>query len=244
MSNRSAKPEHIITAVKTLYYGKEVVPNLDDLLQLAETDPEWVQETPSARYTVEAIERVRTEGRIAALRGLYEEFLEVAEDLDRWHFLLIVETTEVELLCDTQRRRTATIRGSSFLDQYLRSRLGEEPDDHRISLRQLIDDALDEEILKKPERKMAHFIREVRNDAAHYGWLDPKFDDRILHIATEALLYLIGNMMVREFESVDAHSIGEDPAAELDPYDLISDMEQVSGWVYDEANHKWYTVTE
>lgn len=228
MPDESAESKHIITAVKTLYYGREVVPNLDDLLQLAETDPKWVQETPSARYTVEAIERTRTDGRVAALRGLYQEFLEVAEDLNRWHFLLVVETTEVQLLCDTQRRRTAIIRGCSFLDQYLRYRLDEDPDDHHVSLGTLTNDAFYEEVLKKPERKMAHFIREVRNDAAHYGWIDPKFDDRILYIATEALVYLLGNLMIREFEAADAHSVGEDPAAELDPYDLISDMEQVS----------------
>lgn len=240
MTNISDESKHIITAVKTLYYGKKVIPNLDVLLKLAETDPEWVQDTPSARYTVEALHQAENDGRIAALRGLYQEFLKVAEELDRWHFLLIVETTEVELLCDTQRRRTAIVRGCSFLDQYFRYRLGEDPDDHRVSLGQLINDSLREGVLEKPERKIAHFIREVRNDAAHYGWLDPKFDDRILHIATEALLYLIGNMMIREFKLTDSHSLGEDPAAELDPHDLISDMEEVSGWVYDEGTYKWY----
>lgn len=233
--------DHVINAVNVIYFGREAEAKLPELMQLASDDPEWAESHDSTKYVVNAVQRANKNGKVAALRYLYDEFQALNHEYTKWHFLSVVETNDMQVLADLNQRRTAITRGTSFFEQYFKSNLGIDPGEH-TSLAGLIDDAEQAGLITKLEQKILQFVRELRNDVAHYTWLDPKFNDSLLHLSVEALLYVVGNIMIREHSQ---HTeIVDDPTNDFDPNELVNDFENESGWVYDERDNRWFTIEE
>lgn len=89
----------------------------------------------------------------------------------RHKIITMVEICEVDRLVSDNQFMEANIHLCSFLENYLKER----NDEQDSNLYYRIQTARDEGVFTKPQEKLAQFIRDVRNDAAHNFWLETEW---------------------------------------------------------------------
>ena len=138
----------------------------------------------------------------------------------------------------------AVLRACAFVEHYLRDIVDVERhlrnyDDDKITFARLINWATTEDRLRGDTRMLLHFVREVRNNAAHNMWLERNYSLDILTHARECAVYVI-NDILRELSNEGGQLEEELPTGDRSQ-ELIRHIESEFLWWFDESKHKWST---
>jgi hypothetical protein len=225
-----------VQALKWVYYGK---PTPDDYQKAVQVDsPGEFKYVEKDQFLPSLLVMTEEQGRYNALQVLYWNFKRTREVYDEHVFPLAVEAFEIEDLMDSELYITAILRSSAFLDAHF----GEVNQRWKSDFVDRIDQACTEDTITEGERRLLHFVRKVRNDVAHNGWLDLEYPFDSAKYAALMALYIVGNLHVRSLEQY--HSVSNDPAADTSPEKYLDELEEDYGWVFNEESDRWNPSTD
>jgi hypothetical protein len=95
--------------------------------------------------------------------------------------------------------------------------------------------AASEGLIDNQTARLMHFIREVRNKAAHNMWLDRNYSIEVLEHASDCAEFLLDRTMVRETEQY----IGEEIGFSDNIDELEEQIELRLLWSYEKETNTW-----
>jgi hypothetical protein len=234
--------EEIIDTARALYYGFGIHSNKYEKFRSAaindiSDDKRELSQRGRLYWEAYECQNKNREYNGLILIGLYNLFEVVCQSYDEWFFPLFVETMEIEQLTEIGQHHTAVIRAGSLFEHYLRDH-SELPNSDR-STAWYANRAEDANMISKEDRKLIHFVVELRNDAGHQTWMRTKYDYGVFSLGGIVATKLSGDLMIQEASKVDESVLDRDPNKESNSKDFIKIIEQDFGWVYDEGIKKW-----
>lgn len=195
---------------------------------VASVEPNQV--IPTAKVTAEEVNRYE------ALRFIYNNWKRIiGEAIDTDFVLLLIEMHELLDLWRSRREHTCIIRAASFFESYFIEKTGISS---QSRLGSAIDAAAARDIVTPEEKKLFHFIREVRNECSHNSWLEVEFPRELLVYTCTTSNFLIERLAMRKLDQLGA----EMESMEAKPEHLLAKLEQDFQWectVDDDGNVDW-----
>ncbi|NHN60451.1 MULTISPECIES: hypothetical protein [Halorussus] len=238
--------EELIDTARALYYGFNIHSEKYEeykeqaFQSVAEGDRDLNQR--GRVYWEAAVSTNSGESRGLILAGLYNLFRITSQAYDQWYFPLFVETMEIEQLADIGQHHTAVMRAASLFEHYFK----DHPDlpNRDKSTAWYANRAEDADLISSEDRKLVHFVIELRNDAGHQTWLKTKYDYGTFSLGSIAATKLVGDLMIQEAAKVDESVLKRDSGQNLNSQELIEKIETDFGWVYDGGRKKWRVIEQ
>jgi hypothetical protein len=172
---------------------------------------------------------LRTKGHQFALVAVVGNMLQYFGYDKRHRILTMVEICEVDRLVAKNQFMEANIRLCSYLDNLLKERNQKQDG----SLYWRIQTAQDEGFFSDEQERLAQFIRDVRNDAAHNFWLETEWSFVIHEFAGIAGITLLHDLLIDM--GVSSWSVKPD----LEIGNTFRVIEDEFGFEWDEDEREW-----
>jgi hypothetical protein len=174
-------------------------------------------------------------GRHEALEFIYKNWSHVGGPLfDAKVPLVLIEMYEIMELRDTKQFHTGVIRACSFFESFFAETLDVSSN---ATLGSLIDAAAAREVISQDERKLYHFVREVRNECGHNTWLDLDHSVELLSFSDMVAVHLIQELADYIFTALE-DQIAEKIGNRESNYDADDVVEMI------EAKFQWTCTVE
>jgi len=189
-------------------------------------------------------ERVRTEqviptaktiaedvNRYEALRFIYKNWERIAgEAFDPDLAMLLIESNELLTLWTSKDYHSCVIRACSFFEDYFIDTTGIS---EQSSFSSAINAAASRDIITEDEKRLFHFVREVRNDCGHNAWLQIEYPMEVVVFACTTSNFLVGELMERKLSE---YSPDIDTPVEAEPHHFLSKLMEDFQWACTEDN--------
>lgn len=150
--------------------------------------------------------------RYESLRFIYKNWERLGGGIfEAWLPMVLIEWHELKLLWQRREVHTCVIRACSFLQSYFSNTLDVSDE---TDFGPLIDSAASRDAISQDERKLYHFVREVRNECGHNAWLDLDYPQELLNFACMASIFLIQELSERVL--ADLGGTSSESAADAD----------------------------
>ncbi|ELZ45638.1 hypothetical protein C464_11990 [Halorubrum coriense DSM 10284] len=134
---------------------------------------------------------LRTKGLEFALVWVVGNMFQYFGTDKRHQIITMVEICEMDRLVSNNQFIQANIHLCSYLGQYLK----EQNDEQDSNLYYRIQTARDEEVFSEQQERLAQFLRDVRNDAAHNFWLETEWSFVIHEFAGIVAITLLDDVL-------------------------------------------------
>ena len=172
---------------------------------------------------------LRTKGLEFALVWVVGNMFQYFGTDKRHQIITMVEICEVDRLVGNNQFIQANIHFCSYLDQYLK----EQNDKQDSNLYYRIQTARDEGVFSEQQERLAQFIRDARNDAAHNFWLETEWSFVIHEFAGIAGITLLDDVL----RDLGITSWPVEP--NLSWSNVFRVMESEFGFEWDEDEREW-----
>lgn len=175
------------------------------------------------------------ESRYEALKFIYKNWERAAgNQFDPQLAMLLIEMNELLTLWRSRQEHTCIIRACSFFESYF---VVVSDIDPTTRFGPAIDAAAARDIIDQNERKLYHFIREVRNECGHNAWLQVDFPRELLIYSCTT-----SNFLIQELADRKLVELGSEPFdGDAKPKHFLDKLERDFQWSYKEEDGaiKW-----
>jgi hypothetical protein len=177
------------------------------------------QVIPTAKVMAEKI------NRFEALRFIYRNWeRNSGEVFDPDLIMLLIETNELLELWTAKSYHSCVLRACSFFENYFIDNTGI---NERSSFSNSINAAASRGIITDDEKRLYHFVREVRNDCAHNNWLQIEYPTAVLVFACTTSNFLVGELIDRKLREYDSTL---STPVEADPHHFLKKLKEDFQW--------------